>query len=212
MNNIKTKKSFWSVFYNEYEDEILIILTFMLVVGLPFILGFINIKIKIIDTNNEPLNFIIGSLSFYLFINLLIIGIYLLYRIISLLYHSLWSIVNFIFKIKAMNRCRQIPLTENEFKLLDIKNIDEFIELIDSYISYDFNIYKTKYKEYIINYEDMIEMIKTYNKLKTISLEDMYAIQHYFLSLGLEISNNKLREKNFHFVWDFDKIIKEIGL
>ena len=62
------------------------------------------------------------------------------------------------------------------------------------------SIYKTKYKEYIINYEDMIEMIKTYNKLKTISLEDMYAIQHYFLSLTLEISNNKLREKNFHFV------------
>lgn len=208
MNNIKTKKSFWSVFYNEYEDEILIVLTFMLVVGLPFILGFINIKIKIIDTNNEPLNFIIGFLSFYL----LIIGIYLLYRIISLLYHSLWSIVNFIFKIKAMNRYRQIPLTENEFKLLDIKNIDEFIELIDSYISYDFNIYKTKYKEYIINYEDMIEMIKIYNKLKTISLEDMYEIQHYFLSLNLEISNNKLREKNFCFVWDFDKIIKEIGL
>ena len=52
-------------------------------------------------------------------------------------------------------------------------------------------------------------MIKTYNKLKTISLDDMIEIQKYFMSLDLKISNDKLREANFDFLYDIDKFIRE---
>lgn len=204
---LQNKKSFWRVFYEQYKDTIETIC----VIGLPSVLGLINTKIKIIDTNNGILNFFIGCLIFYLFIFGLLFGIYLLHQL-------LWNIINFVFKIKAMNRYRQMPLTEDEFKLLDIKNINEFIELIDSYISYDFKvfsffyIFNTDYKEYIINYEDIKEMIKTYNKLKTISIDDMIEIQEYFMSLDLKISNDKLREENFDFLCDIDRFIKKIEM
>ena len=71
------------VFYEQYEDIIATIVTFIIAIGLPFILGFINIKIKIIDVNDEILNFIIGFLSFYLFIIGFILGVYIIYRVIS---------------------------------------------------------------------------------------------------------------------------------
>ena len=191
---LQNKKSFWRVFYEQYENTIANILTFIIAIGLPFILGFINIKIKIIDVNDEILNFIIGFLSFYLFIIGLILGVYIIYRVISLLYRLLWNIVNFIFKIKAMNRYRQMPLTEDEFELLDIKNIDEFIELIDSYISYEFNFFRKKEKNYLkhINPLDMQQMTKFFIYKNNGLLKDRDAIEGYFLSLideyGIELS------------------------
>lgn len=191
---LKNKKSFWCVFYEQYKDTIATILIFIIAIGLPFTLGFINTKIKIIDTTNEILNFIIGFLSFYLFIIGLILGVYIIYRVISLLYRLLWNIVNFIFKIKAMNRYRQMPLTEDEFELLDIKNIDEFIELIDSYISYEFNFFRKKEKNYLkhINPLDMQQMVKIFIYKSNGLLKDRDAIEGYFLSLideyGIELS------------------------
>lgn len=80
---LQNKKSFWRVFYEQYENTIANILTFIIAIGLPFILGLINIKIKVIDVNDEILNFIIGFLSFYLFIIGLILGVYIIYRVIS---------------------------------------------------------------------------------------------------------------------------------
>lgn len=182
---LKNKKSFWCVFYEQYKDTIATILIFIIAIGLPFTLGFINTKIKIIDTTNEILNFIIGFLSFYLFIIGLILGVYIIYRVISLLYRLLWNIVNFIFKIKAMNRYRQMPLTEDEFELLDIKNIDEFIELIDSYISYEFNYFIKKEKNYLkyINPLDMQQMTKFFIYKNNGLLKDRDEIEYYFLSL-----------------------------
>lgn len=191
---LQNKKSFWRVFYEQYENTIANILTFIIAIGLPFILGLINIKIKVIDVNDEILNFIIGFLSFYLFIIGLILGVYIIYRVISLLYRLLWNIVNFIFKIKAMNRYRQMPLTEDEFELLDIKNIDEFIELIDSYISYEFNFFRKKEKNYLkhINPLDMQQMTKFFIYKNNGLLKDRDAIEGYFLSLideyGIELS------------------------
>lgn len=191
---LKNKKSFWCVFYEQYENTIANILTFIIAIGLPFILGLINIKIKVIDVNDEILNFIIGFLSFYLFIIGLILGVYIIYRVISLLYRLLWNIVNFIFKIKAMNRYRQMPLIEDEFELLDIKNIDEFIELIDSYISYEFNFFRKKEKNYLkhINPLDMQQMVKIFIYKSNGLLKDRDAIEYYFLSLideyGIELS------------------------
>ena len=55
-------------------------------------------------------------------------------------------------------------------------------------------------------------MIKTYNKLKTISLDDMIEIQEYFMSLDLKISNDKLREENSDFLCDIDRFIKKIEM
>ena len=191
---LQNKKSFWPVFYEQYENTIANILTFIIAIGLPFILGLINIKIKVIDVNDEILNFIIGFLSFYLFIIGLILGVYIIYRVISLLYRLLWNIVNFIFKIKAMNRYRQMPLTEDEFELLDIKNIDEFIELIDSYISYEFNYFIKKEKNYLkyINPLDMQQMTKFFIYKNNGLLKDRDEIEGYFLSLideyGIELS------------------------
>lgn len=191
---LQNKKSFWRVFYEQYENTIANILTFIIAIGLPFILGLINIKIKVIDVNDEILNFIIGFLSFYLFIIGLILGVYIIYRVISLLYRLLWNIVNFIFKIKAMNRYRQMPLIEDEFELLDIKNIDEFIELIDSYISYEFNFFRKKEKNYLkhINPLDMHQMTKFFIYKNNGLLKDRDAIEGYFLSLideyGIELS------------------------
>lgn len=191
---LQNKKSFWRVFYEQYENTIANILTFIIAIGLPFILGLINIKIKVIDVNDEILNFIIGFLSFYLFIIGLILGVYIIYRVISLLYRLLWNIVNFIFKIKAMNRYRQMPLIEDEFELLDIKNIDEFIELIDSYISYEFNFFRKKEKNYLkhINPLDMQQMTKFFIYKNNGLLKDRDAIEGYFLSLideyGIELS------------------------
>lgn len=191
---LQNKKSFWRVFYEQYENTIANILTFIIAIGLPFILGLINIKIKVIDVNDEILNFIIGFLSFYLFIIGLILGVYIIYRVISLLYRLLWNIVNFIFKIKAMNRYRQMPLTEDEFELLDIKNIDEFIELIDSYISYEFNYFIKKEKNYLkyINPLDMQQMTKFFIYKNNGLLKDRDEIEGYFLSLideyGIELS------------------------
>lgn len=191
---LQNKKSFWRVFYEQYENTIANILTFIIAIGLPFILGLINIKIKVIDVNDEILNFIIGFLSFYLFIIGLILGVYIIYRVISLLYRLLWNIVNFIFKIKAMNRYRHMPLTEDEFELLDIKNIDEFIELIDSYISYEFNFFRKKEKNYLkhINPLDMQQMVKIFIYKSNGLLKDRDAIEGYFLSLideyGIELS------------------------
>lgn len=191
---LQNKKSFWRVFYEQYENTIANILTFIIAIGLPFILGLINIKIKVIDVNDEILNFIIGFLSFYLFIIGLILGVYIIYRVILLLYRLLWNIVNFIFKIKAMNRYRQMPLTEDEFELLDIKNIDEFIELIDSYISYEFNFFRKKEKNYLkhINPLDMQQMVKIFIYKSNGLLKDRDEIEYYFLSLideyGIELS------------------------
>lgn len=206
---LQNKKSFWRVFYEQYENTIANILTFIIAIGLPFILGLINIKIKVIDVNDEILNFIIGFLSFYLFIIGLILGVYIIYRVISLLYRLLWNIVNFIFKIKAMNRYRQMPLTEDEFELLDIKNIDEFIELIDSYISYEFNYFIKKEKNYLkyINPLDMQQMTKFFIYKNNGLLKDRDEIEYYFLSL-IDEGKIKLSYSDVDTIIKFGNVVK----